>query len=119
MAKSTSTSGFSRIPVSASSSRLSSIHQPRQSISRLGTISADGSGDVSMDGDHVADTSLAALVCSNVGEGCLKGVVAFVDVRTEDGDEANAIFVEMLKGLGARVSSRLWSLRLHDDLTWM
>jgi hypothetical protein len=60
-----------------------------------------------MDGDHIADTSLAALVCSNVGEGCLKGVVAFVDVRTEDGDEANAIFVEMLKGLGARVGTRL------------
>ena len=34
----------------------------------------------------------------------LKNCVVFVDVRTDEGDEAGGLFVEMLKGLGARVS---------------
>ena len=34
----------------------------------------------------------------------LKSCIVFVDVRTDDGDEAGGLFVEMLKGLGARVS---------------
>lgn len=34
----------------------------------------------------------------------LKSCVVFVDVRTEEGDEAGGLFVEMLNGLGARVS---------------
>jgi len=34
----------------------------------------------------------------------LKSCIIFVDVRTDEGDEAGGLFVEMLKGLGARVS---------------
>ena len=34
----------------------------------------------------------------------LKSCVVFVDVKTDEGDEAGGLFVEMLKGLGARVS---------------
>lgn len=34
----------------------------------------------------------------------LKDCVIFVDVRTDDGDEAGSLFVEMLEGVGARVS---------------
>ncbi|KAA1102525.1 hypothetical protein PGTUg99_007886 [Puccinia graminis f. sp. tritici] len=37
----------------------------------------------------------------------LKDVVAFVDVRTREGDDAGKVFVEMLKGLGAKVLGRL------------
>lgn len=37
----------------------------------------------------------------------LKNVVAFVDVRTAEGDDAGKIFVEMLRGLGAKVLGRL------------
>lgn len=33
----------------------------------------------------------------------LKGVVAFVDVKTAEGDEAGHVFVEILRSLGARV----------------
>jgi hypothetical protein len=33
----------------------------------------------------------------------LKDCTVFVDVRTDDGDDANELFVDMLKGLGARV----------------
>ncbi|WAQ87021.1 hypothetical protein PtA15_7A750 [Puccinia triticina] len=36
----------------------------------------------------------------------LKDVVAFVDVRTAEGDDAGKVFVEMLKGLGAKVLGR-------------
>lgn len=34
----------------------------------------------------------------------LKKCTIFVDVKTEDGDDAGSLFVDMLKGLGARVS---------------
>ena len=34
----------------------------------------------------------------------LKSCIVFVDVKTDEGDEAGGLFVEMLKGLGARVS---------------
>lgn len=33
----------------------------------------------------------------------LKSCIVFVDVKTDEGDEAGGLFVEMLKGLGARV----------------
>jgi len=39
----------------------------------------------------------------------IKSCVVFVDVRTDEGDEAGGLFVEMLKGLGARVSSDVTS----------
>ena len=34
----------------------------------------------------------------------LKGVVAYVDVKTAEGDEAGGVFVDILRSLGARVS---------------
>jgi len=39
----------------------------------------------------------------------LKSCVVFVDVRTDEGDEAGGLFAEMLRGLGARVSSDVTS----------
>ncbi|KAM0790809.1 hypothetical protein ACM66B_004655 [Microbotryomycetes sp. NB124-2] len=36
----------------------------------------------------------------------LKGVIAFVDVRTGEGDDAGMLFVDMLKSMGARVTTR-------------
>ncbi|GAA5991716.1 hypothetical protein JCM10908_001106 [Rhodotorula pacifica] len=47
------------------------------------------------------------------GKTCLQGVVAFVDVRTAEGDDSGMIFVDMLKDLGARVTSRPSSLTTH------
>ena len=38
------------------------------------------------------------------GKTCLQGVVAFVDVRTAEGDDSGMIFVDMLRDLGARAS---------------
>jgi hypothetical protein len=43
---------------------------------------------------------------SSSASSVLNGVVAFVDVRTGEGDDSGMIFVDMLKGMGARVSSR-------------
>ena len=37
----------------------------------------------------------------------LKDCTIFVDVRTDDGDDAGALFVDMLRGMGAKVSNRL------------
>ncbi|KAL8280123.1 hypothetical protein RQP46_007453 [Phenoliferia psychrophenolica] len=48
------------------------------------------------------DGELAARPMSHV----LAGVIAFVDVRTGDGDDAGMIFVDMLKSMGARVTTR-------------
>ncbi|TKA52106.1 hypothetical protein B0A53_04766 [Rhodotorula sp. CCFEE 5036] len=47
------------------------------------------------------------------GKTCLQGVAAFVDVRTAEGDDSGMIFVDMLKDLGARVTSRPSSLTTH------
>ncbi|KAM0748664.1 hypothetical protein T439DRAFT_69716 [Meredithblackwellia eburnea MCA 4105] len=45
-------------------------------------------------------------VSSNAQNNVLQGVIAFVDVRTGDGDDAGMIFVDMLKSMGARVTTR-------------
>jgi hypothetical protein len=37
----------------------------------------------------------------------LKKCAIFVDVRTDDGDDAGSLFVDMLRGLGARVSHKV------------
>ncbi|KAF8518021.1 hypothetical protein BU17DRAFT_49342 [Hysterangium stoloniferum] len=33
----------------------------------------------------------------------LKNCIIFVDVRTEEGEDASALFIDMLRGLGARI----------------
>ena len=40
----------------------------------------------------------------------LKSCTIFVDVRTDDGDDAGGLFVDMLKGLGAKVTFHTWPL---------
>ncbi|KDQ55074.1 hypothetical protein JAAARDRAFT_107648, partial [Jaapia argillacea MUCL 33604] len=39
--------------------------------------------------------------------------VIFVDVRTDDGDDAGGLFVEMLKGLGAKILARAGQTCTH------
>ncbi|WVF66421.1 hypothetical protein IAT40_001161 [Kwoniella sp. CBS 6097] len=90
----------------AGPSRLSSAnHRPRASVAVPITVHP---GDLSTSSDEggAADQSIAAMLCSTTGGGCLKGVRAFVDVRTSDGEDSGKVFVEILKGLGARVQSR-------------
>ncbi|WVQ64708.1 uncharacterized protein L199_002875 [Kwoniella botswanensis] len=78
----------------------SSGHRPRSSIPP---------GDLSIssdEGEGVGDQSIAAMLCSTNGSNCLNGVRAFVDVRTDDGEDSSRVFVDILKGLGARVFAR-------------
>ena len=76
----------------ATSSRLSAVHRPRSSVA---------GADVTMDD---GDRSMAVLMSNDKGERALSGVIAFVDVRTDDGGCAGDVWAEMLKSLGARVS---------------
>ncbi|WRT63616.1 uncharacterized protein IL334_000539 [Kwoniella shivajii] len=86
---------------SSSGSRIgTSGHRPRSSI-HPGDLSTS-----SDEGNHVADQSIAALLCSTNGDKCLKGVRAFVDVRTSDGEDSSRVFIDILKGLGAKVFVR-------------
>ncbi|KAI9635959.1 uncharacterized protein MKK02DRAFT_44658 [Dioszegia hungarica] len=94
--------GKSMLPSSASSARLSAVHKPRYSVSGAGVSGAVVAGTE----DEVGDKSLAAIVSSTSGMGCLKGVVAYVDVWTADGTDSSGIFADMLRSLGARVLSR-------------
>ncbi|SCZ89078.1 BZ3500_MvSof-1268-A1-R1_Chr1-1g00939 [Microbotryum saponariae] len=64
-------------------------------------------------GPIASSTSTATIAAAAVGDGemcakpknnVLRGVVAFVDVRTLEGDDAGMIFTDMLKSMGARVS---------------
>lgn len=48
----------------------------------------------------------------------LQDCVIFVDVRTDDGDEAGSLFVEMLEGVGAKVPFLLKILMLVITLDW-
>ncbi|KAG8807617.1 hypothetical protein FRC18_005438 [Serendipita sp. 400] len=43
----------------------------------------------------------------------LKDCVIFVDVRTEDGEDAGSLFVDMLRGLGAKILSRMGGSLTH------
>ncbi|KAK7691677.1 hypothetical protein QCA50_005076 [Cerrena zonata] len=43
----------------------------------------------------------------------LKGCKIFVDVRTDDGDDAGSLFVDMLEGLGAKLLGRVGSTCTH------
>lgn len=43
----------------------------------------------------------------------LKKCAIFVDVRTDDGDDAGSLFVDMLRGLGARILARIGQSCTH------
>ncbi|KAG5653515.1 hypothetical protein H0H81_012588 [Sphagnurus paluster] len=62
-----------------------------------------------------AVTGASSAAASRVPEGLkvLKDCVIFVDVRTDDGDEAGSLFVEMLQGVGARILTRVGQTCTH------
>lgn len=81
-----------------SQSRATSVAPPDSQLVRSGTIGGN----------------LQNLIESDAGTGCLKGVVAYVDVRTAEGDDAGMVFAEMLRFCGAKVSI-LSTLGLTED----
>ena len=64
-----------------------------------------------------AGISDTALKTSSIGSPLkfLKNCVVFVDVRTDDGDDAGSLFVEMLKSAGAKVPPT--SISLYQRLS--
>ncbi|GLB37780.1 putative BRCA1 C Terminus (BRCT) domain [Lyophyllum shimeji] len=64
-------------------------------------------------GSKIATATTAAK--SHVPEALkiLKDCVIYVDVRTDDGDEAGSLFVEMLEGVGARILTRVGQTCTH------
>jgi hypothetical protein len=85
----------------STSSRLAAVHKPRYNMAI--TITGADTGATSEVEDSPGDKSLAAIMCSTSGGACLEGVVAFVDVFTADGTDSSAVFVDMLRSLGAKV----------------
>ncbi len=101
LASSTSQITQPRHSMTASTSmRMSAVHRPRHSLATL-------AADITMTSEsaEAGDRSLAAIMCSTSGGGCLKGVAAFIDVRTEEGADSSAIFGDILRSLGAKVST--------------
>ncbi|KAH9946435.1 hypothetical protein B0H21DRAFT_883686 [Amylocystis lapponica] len=67
--------------------------------------SASAASPSTPDGSKAAGPSASMAV--------LKECTIFVDVRTDDGDNAGALFVDMLKGMGARILSRVGQTCTH------
>ncbi|GAA5889237.1 hypothetical protein JCM6882_000683 [Rhodosporidiobolus microsporus] len=108
------------------STALGNISISSASAPNLGTSSRRISGPGSASFSHAHsnssfsfDTSLIAEASGGVeqqGSGkstALRGVSAFVDVRTAEGDDSSMIFTDMLRSMGARVTTRPSSLTTH------
>jgi hypothetical protein len=65
-----------------------------------------------MVGTHVSKPGSTTATSSSLK--VLKSCTIFVDVRTDDGDDAGGLFVDMLKGLGAKVRPARAALVLED-----
>jgi len=100
------TMGPPSLPVSGR--RLSGLPVSRR-VSANSSAAANTSADGVEGGPSVSLTdsksraSLASIAADAPACTTLKGVVAFVDVKTAEGDEAGGVFVEMLRNLGAKV----------------
>ncbi|KAG8221331.1 hypothetical protein J3R82DRAFT_1499 [Butyriboletus roseoflavus] len=83
----------------------------------------DGSGSVAPGGNNEVHGSGGAGPSNGTVNGSggvkksslkiLKRCAIFVDVRTEQGDDAGSLFVDMLKGLGAKIMGRLGQTCTH------
>ena len=63
-------------------------------------------------GTHVSKSGSTTATSSSLK--VLKSCTIFVDVRTDEGDDAGGLFVDMLKGLGAKVRPAHTALVLED-----
>ncbi|GAA5940596.1 uncharacterized protein JCM15063_006301 [Sporobolomyces koalae] len=94
--------------MSTTNRRISSSFLPSQSFDM------SSMSECSMLSDASATAVLSeSTIKVNSASSVLQGVVAFVDVRTAEGDDSGMIFVDMLKSMGARVTTRPSSLTTH------
>ncbi|GAA5897517.1 BRCT domain-containing protein [Sporobolomyces salmoneus] len=98
-----------------SARRISSSFLPSQSFDLSCSSSINPSELSMLDNDEASRTETFSESTIKVPQtkSVLNGVVAFVDVRTGEGDDSGMIFCDMLKGMGARVTSRPSSLTTH------
>lgn len=92
---------------SSSSSRPSSTNPSSRRISSSFLPSQSFDMSSMSDFSMISDASVMdepTIKASGGASSVLYGVVAFVDVRTAEGDDSGMIFVDMLKNMGARVS---------------
>ena len=68
-----------------------------------------------MVGTHVTKSGPTTATSSSLK--VLKSCTVFVDVRTDDGDDAGGLFVDMLKGLGAKVRSAHTTALVLEDVS--
>ena len=68
-----------------------------------------------MVGTHVSKSGSTTATSSSLK--VLKSCTIFVDVRTDDGDDAGGLFVDMLKGLGAKVRPPVDTALVLDDVS--
>ncbi|GAA5876833.1 hypothetical protein JCM16303_006302 [Sporobolomyces ruberrimus] len=110
-----STTTSSSSSTASGSRRISSSFLPSQSFDMSTTTMSDISmiSSTSMSNLSSEPTIKALPQNNNNASSVLNGVVAFVDVRTGEGDDSGMIFVDMLKNLGARVTTRPSSLTTH------
>lgn len=88
----------------------SSVIAGSRSVSRLPLKGHEAGAHVSRSGSSAAASPSAKPSSLKV----LKTCTIFVDVRTDDGDEAGGLFVDMLRGLGAKVCLH-YAFVLLDD----
>ncbi|GAA5920361.1 hypothetical protein JCM1841_005586 [Sporobolomyces salmonicolor] len=113
-----STSGpLSQSTSSASASAGPFVPSTRPAARRISSSFLPSNASSSFSFDQPAASTSGAGLAESVGKpksaNVLQGVVAFVDVRTAEGDDSGMIFVDMLKGMGARVTTRPSSLTTH------
>jgi hypothetical protein len=86
----------------ASGTAANSLDAPARQVARATSTAPEST----LSRSFTTTTHFQTLIESDVGSGCLKGVIAFVDVRTAEGDDAGSVFIEMLKTCGAKVRMR-------------
>ncbi|KAF9565564.1 hypothetical protein CPC08DRAFT_704545 [Agrocybe pediades] len=79
----------------------------------FGKIRGGTDGHVSSQRKGAAESAAVANPAVEALKEVLKDCVIFVDVKTDDGEEAGSLFVEMLEGVGARVLTRVGQTCTH------
>ncbi|PVF97503.1 hypothetical protein CPB86DRAFT_760151 [Serendipita vermifera] len=100
------TTASGRRVVSAAAARAAPQSSPRDASTEdvAMTASSDNAPQTSTEASRSNGPSASAAPSAPLDT--LKDCVIFVDVRTEDGEDAGSLFVDMLRGLGAKILTR-------------
>ena len=90
-------------PPSSSQGTRSGLRSMDVASSRNAPRAASNDRDISAHASHSGNTAVVPSATKLSSLKVLKSCTIFVDVRTDDGDDAGGLFVDMLRGLGAKV----------------